>query len=167
MDESRYAIRISHKSRVIIPAKEKETIKSINGKREQATNIDTINGIKTVFKGFFVTKGKNVFRDLINYIIESDYTIAVTDNGWSNDIMAMNYIKHFNKHTEPIGDYRLLILNGHGSHATFQFRKYAHNNKIILLYLPAHTIHKLQPLNIGIFGPQANFYSQKVNRYSQ
>jgi hypothetical protein len=108
-----------------------------------------------------------VFRDLINYIIESDYTIAVTDNGWSNDIMAMNYIKHFNKHTEPIGDYRLLILNGHGSHATFQFRKYAHNNKIILLYLPAHTIHKLQPLNIGIFGPQANFYSQKVNRYSQ
>jgi hypothetical protein len=81
--------------------------------------------------------------------------------------MAINYIKHFNKHTEPIGDYRLLILDGHGSHATFQFRQYAHDNKIILLYLPAHTTHKLQPLDVGIFGPQANFYSQEVDRYFQ
>jgi hypothetical protein len=81
MDESRYAIRISHKSRMIIPAKEKEAIKSINNKREWATNIDTISNIKTASKGFFVIKGKNMLRDLISYIIESDCTVAVTDNG--------------------------------------------------------------------------------------
>jgi hypothetical protein len=122
MDESESAIRISYKSRVIILAKEKETIKSMNRKREWAININTINGIETIFKGFFVTKSKNVLRDLMSYITESGYTIAVTDNGWFNDIMAMNYIKHFNKYTEPIRDYRLLILDGHGNYATFQFR---------------------------------------------
>jgi hypothetical protein len=46
----------------------------------------------------------------MNYIIESGCMVTVTDNGWSNNIMAINYIKHFNKYTEPIGDYRLLIL---------------------------------------------------------
>jgi hypothetical protein len=119
MDESGCVIRISYKSRVIISAKEKEAIKSMNGKREWATNIDTISGIGTAFKSFFVTKGKNVLRDLMSYIIESGCTVTVTDNEWSNDMMAMNYIKYFNKYTEPIGDYRLLILDGHGSHATF------------------------------------------------
>ena len=167
MDESGCAIGISHKSRVIVPAKEKEAIKSMDGKREWATSIDTISGIGTASKGFFITKGKSVLRDLMSFIVESGCTIAVTDNGWSNDMMAMSYIKHFNKHTEPIGDYRLLILDGHGSHAIFQFRKYAHDNRIILLYLPAHTTHKLQPLDIGIFRPQANFYSQEIDQYSQ
>jgi hypothetical protein len=153
MDESGCAIGIFYKSRVIIPVKEKEVIKFMDGKREWATNIDIISGVGTAFKGFFVIKGKNVLRDLINYIIESDCTVAVTDNGWFNDMMVMNYIKYFNKYTEPIGDYRLLILDRYGSHATFQFRKYAHDNKIILLYLPAYTTHRLQLLDVGIFGP--------------
>ena len=122
MDESGYTIGISYKSRVIIPAKEKEAIKSINSKREWATNIDTINSVGTASKGFFIIRGKNVLRDLISYIIESGCMIAVTDNGWFNNMMVMNYIKHFNKYTESIGDYRLLILNEYGSHATFQFR---------------------------------------------
>ncbi len=86
------------------------------------TNINIINGVGTVSKGFFVIRRKNVLRDLMNYIIESGCTIAVTDNRWSNNMMAINYIKHFNKYTEPIGDYRLLILNKYSSHATFQFR---------------------------------------------
>jgi hypothetical protein len=80
MDESEYIIRIFYKSRVIIPIKEKETIKSIDSKREWVINIDTINSVGIAFKDFFVTKDKNVFRNFINYIIESDYTIAVTDN---------------------------------------------------------------------------------------
>ena len=81
MDESGYVIGISYKSRVIIPVKEKKAIKFMNGKREWATNIDIINSVGTVFKGFFVIRGKNVLRDLISYIIELDCTIAVTDNG--------------------------------------------------------------------------------------
>jgi hypothetical protein len=80
MDESGYIIKISYKSRMIIPVKEKEIIKFMNGKREWAINIDIISGVGTAFKDFFVIKDKNVLRDFINYIIELDCTIAVTDN---------------------------------------------------------------------------------------
>ncbi len=66
---------------MIVSVKEKEIIKFINNKREWATNINTINSVKTASKGFFVIRGKNVLRDFMSYIIESGYTIAVTDNG--------------------------------------------------------------------------------------
>jgi hypothetical protein len=81
MDESEYTIGVSHKSRVIIPVKKKKAIKFIDDKREWAINIDIINGVGTASKDFFVTKGKNMLRDLINYIIELNCTIAVTDKG--------------------------------------------------------------------------------------
>ncbi len=80
MDESRYTIRISYKSRVIISVKEKEAIKSMDGKREWVININIINSVGIISKGFFVIRDKNVLRDFISYIIESGYTITVTDN---------------------------------------------------------------------------------------
>ena len=80
MDESRYTIRISYKSRVIISVKEKEAIKSMDGKREWVININIINSVGIISKDFFVIRDKNVLRDFISYIIESGYTITVTDN---------------------------------------------------------------------------------------
>jgi hypothetical protein len=90
MDESGSAIEISYKSRVIVPAKEKKVRKIINSKREWVTNCNTINSVgKISTKGFYITKGKRVFRDLIKLIVESGCTLAVTDNEWSNNFMVL------------------------------------------------------------------------------
>ncbi len=69
-----------------------------------------------------------------------------------------------------MGTYRLLILNKYNSHATFAFTEYAKENNIILLYLPAHSTHRLQSLDIAIFGPLSTYYSNLIkenNRYSE
>ena len=58
-----------------------------------------------------------------------------------------------------------MILDGHSSHATLVFKNLANDNHIILLYLPPHTIHKLQPLDVGMFGPLAQYYSQFVENH--
>ena len=47
----------------------------------------------------------------------------------------------------------LLIMDGHGSHKTKKFRETCEDNNIIPLYLPPHSTHLLQPLDLGIFGP--------------
>jgi hypothetical protein len=47
----------------------------------------------------------------------------------------------------------LLILDGHGSHETITIIDLAAEYNIIVLLLPPHTTHKLQPLDVGIFGP--------------
>jgi len=61
----------------------------------------------------------------------------------------------------------LLILDNYGSHATIAFIDYAYKNKIVLLYLPSYSTHRLQPLDIVIFGPLTTYYSHEVNAYNR
>ncbi len=46
---------------------------------------------------------------------------------------------------------RLLILDGHGSHTTAEFMTMCYLHNVYLLFLPAHTPHVLQPLDLGCF----------------
>ncbi|KIN03439.1 hypothetical protein OIDMADRAFT_117501, partial [Oidiodendron maius Zn] len=54
-------------------------------------------------------------------------------------------LQHFHTHTitRTKGVYRLLILDGHSSHTTFQFIQYYQDYNIISLYLPPHSTHYL------------------------
>ena len=55
-------------------------------------------------------------------------------------------------------DYRMLIVDGHASHVSTEFIQFVRENKIVCLCLPAHSIHLLQPLDIGVFGPLKQNY---------
>ncbi|KAF8236740.1 hypothetical protein L208DRAFT_1250668, partial [Tricholoma matsutake] len=52
--------------------------------------------------------------------------------------------------------------DSHNSHCTFTFCKYAADNKIIIVCLPSHTTHALQPCNISAFGPLAQSWKCMV-----
>ena len=61
--------------------------------------------------------------------------------------------------------YRLLILDGHGSHVTIDFINYCDRNKILLTILPPHSTHTLQPLDVVIFKPLSTAYSKELTTY--
>ncbi len=63
--------------------------------------------------------------------------------------------------------YRLLILDGHNSHCTYAFCKYAADHRIIVVCLPSHTTHALQPCDVGVFGPVASAWKSEVNKVSR
>ena len=48
---------------------------------------------------------------------------------------------------------RLLIMDGHGSHTTDDFMFLCFQHQIYLLFLPPHTSHVLQPLDLSVFSP--------------
>ena len=52
-----------------------------------------------------------------------DWVVAVSNNGWTTDELGLEWVKHFDRHTKTctVGAWRLLILDGHGSHATPEF----------------------------------------------
>jgi hypothetical protein len=52
-----------------------------------------------------------------------------------------------------VGRYHLLILDSHRSHLTPGFNKAYKDNNIITIYMPTHSSHLLQPLDVGCFGP--------------
>ena len=57
----------------------------------------------------------------------------------------------------------LLIFDGHGSHLSEKFHQLAMANNIHILCLPPHTTHRLQPLDVGIFGPLGNAFSRRCD----
>jgi hypothetical protein len=63
--------------------------------------------------------------------------------------------------------YRLLILDGHNSHCTYRFCKFAADHRILVVCLPSHTTHALQPCDIGVFGPLSACWKAEVNKASQ
>ena len=85
----------------------------------------------------------------------------MSENGWTDDVLCKEWFtKSFvSQATEcrktsanpdaPI----LLIYDGHGSHDKYALIQEAMDNNIYLLCLLPHTTHKLQPLDVGIFGP--------------
>jgi hypothetical protein len=61
-----------------------------------------------------------------------------------------------------VGKYRLLILDGHGSHATPEFDQFCVEKSIITLCMPAHSSHLLQPLDVGCFSALKRAYRKQV-----
>jgi DDE superfamily endonuclease len=76
----------------------------------------------------------------------------------------MDWINHFNIHTKDrvMGTHRLLILDGHGSHATPEFDAFCTENSIVTICMPPHTSHIVQPLDVGCFGALKTIYGQLV-----
>ena len=54
-------------------------------------------------------------------------------------------------HKKAVGEYHLLICDGHDSHITGQYIGHYMDHKIVLMILPPHSSHLTQPLDIGIF----------------
>jgi DDE superfamily endonuclease len=60
--------------------------------------------------------------------------------------------------------WRLLILDGHGSHASIKFMRICLQNRIQLLYLPPHSSHILQPCDVGVFAPVKRRYRNELSK---
>jgi len=89
-------------------------------------------------------------------------------SGWTNNDIGLAWLKQvFDRETKAKAkrSYRLLILDGHGSHVTMDFIKYCDDNKILLAILPPHSTHTLQPLDVCLFGPLATAYSSELSTF--
>ena len=92
---------------------------------------------------------------------------ASTKNGWSCDQLGLQWLqKVFEPHTqEKAGNRRrLLIVDGHSSHVNLKFIEWADSHRIILMILPPHSTHRLQPLDVSLFSPLATAYSNQITQ---
>ena len=138
------------------------------GNRDWVTTIECINASGWCLPPFVILSGKQHQASWYHHI-PIDWVLAVSDNGWTTDELGVEWVKHFNRYTAPRthGVYRLLILDGHSSHATPEFDQYCTENKIITLCMPAHTSHLLQPLDVGCFSPLKRAYGHEIQELAR
>lgn len=92
---------------------------------------------------------------------------STSTNGWSCDELGARWLTDvFDRHTkEKAGNRRrLLIVDGHSSHINMKFINLCDERRILLLVLPPHTTHRLQPLDVACFSPLARYYTNELNK---
>jgi len=77
-------------------------------------------------------------------------------SGWMDYELFIKYMDHFIKfaklsETNPL----LLLVDGHGhsSHKSLSLIDFAREKYITIVTFPPHTSHRLQPLDLTVFGP--------------
>ena len=138
------------------------------GNREWITAIIAISASGSILPPQIILAGKKHQSQWYS-AIPKEYRISMSDNGWTNDDLGFEWLQEmFEKHTsETAGRYRLLILDGHSSHATANFDHFCMERRIIPLYMPPHSSHLLQPLDISCFAPLKHYYGQKIRERAQ
>jgi len=88
--------------------------------------------------------------------------IALSESGWIDNELGLKWIKEcFEPETRwsQNREWRMLIFDGHASHITTKAIEFCAAHQIMLLYLPPHSIHLLQPC---IFEPLLLAYKKGV-----
>ncbi|KAI0995965.1 hypothetical protein K3495_g12216 [Podosphaera aphanis] len=149
MDETGLALGACSNSRVLSsPLNHKAYVKSPNT-RKWVSIMETASTSGRWLRSAVIFKGQ-----LPNF----------SENGWTSNSVGLAWLGQiFIPESTPTQyDYRLLLLDGHGSHADVEFMWTCYQNKIAFLYLPAHTSHILQPLDLAPFSAVKSKYRQEI-----
>jgi hypothetical protein len=162
IDEKGIMIGVLAKLKVICSHKHKKTRTTQQGSREWVSLIECISSDGRVLSPYVIFKAKHLLKDWYNeFQQDGGGTIAVSDRGWTDDELCMEWFKIvFEPETLKVkkGEYRMLLFDGHGSHLTREVVSFCLKKKIILLCLPSHSTHILQPCDVGAFRPLADAY---------
>jgi hypothetical protein len=165
-DETGFLIGMIASGMVVTGTDRRGRPKSVQpGNREWITVIQAINAAGWAIQPFIIGGGQ---YHLANWYRESnlpgDWAIATSQNGWTDNEIGLEWLKHFNRCTSnrSVGSYRLLILDGHESHHSVDFERYCEEHKIITLCMPPHSSHLLQPLDVGYFNLLKSAYGREI-----
>ncbi|KAK5995541.1 MFS-type transporter clz9 [Cladobotryum mycophilum] len=147
----------------------RQTIKKQPGTRCWTTIIECISATGRALSPLVVFKGQTVqqqwFPDEMSFL--ANWQFAATSKGWTNNETAVAWLREvFIPQTRNRSSPRvLLVVDGHGSHTTDDFMYECYRNNIYILFLPPHTSHVLQPLDISIFSPVKTAYRRAIEKY--
>lgn len=127
--------------------------------------MECINGVGDDLPPVLILSGIQQLEPWYNNDLDGNVAITVAETGFNNDWISLKWIRHFEKFSaqKQQGAWRLLLLDGYGSHHIYEVVKFCEDHKIIPFGMPSHTTHLLQPLDVGVFQPLKHWHSEAVN----
>jgi hypothetical protein len=176
MDEKGFLIGVLSKMKRIFSRRRYEEggIKQLiqDGNREWITTIATICADGTALSpGLIYQATTGLIQDTWLQDFDPDIQscfFASSPSGWTNDELGYQWlVQIFDRETKgkALRDYRLLILDGHGSHINMKFIDFCDRNRILLAIYPPHSTHTLQPLDVCLFRPLSQAYSNDLAKF--
>jgi len=144
---------------VVGTADHKALKKKEPGGRTWTSFVECISATGRFLPPLVIFKGK---KDMRPY---KKWHFTATPKGWIDNKTALKWLrKVFIPLTRPArpSQKRLLIIDGHGSHVTVDYMWETYSNTIHIIYLPAHTSHVLQPLDLSCFSVLKKAYRTRL-----
>ena len=138
--------------------------RGVGVKRTLVTAIECISADGRCLSPLFIWPSLTHRSDWTTYATPG-WHFACSASGYSNsDIILDWYRRVFDPQTRSRakGCPRILINDGFGAHESLEVFQFCHDNNIILCRLPPYTSHKLQPCDVGLFGPLKAAYREQV-----
>jgi hypothetical protein len=177
MDEKGFLIGILGRSKRLFSRgmwERKEVTAALqDGEREFVTCLATICADGSALPPGLIFAALGGLRDTWVAGIEAgkhEVFCCTSPTGWSNNEIGLSWLEQvFQRATKEKAkrDYRLLIVDGHGSHLTMDFINYCDSHRIILAILPPHSTHTLQPLDVVMFKALSSAYSNALSDHLQ
>ena len=164
-DEVGFQMGVAATCKVVTASERRHAPKMVQpGDREWASVIQGVNAQGWAIPPLIILKGRYHLSSWYDETLPRDWVITVSENGWTTNEIGLQWIQHFEQHTNQrtTGAWRLLILDGHESHNSIQFRELCAEKKIITLCMPPHSSHLLQPLDVACFAPLKKAYGHQV-----
>ena len=88
-----------------------------------------------------------------------------SSNGWiTADLFAEKVLPHFKKHAKPdLNNRHLLFVDNHSSHISVEAVEFCRREGIVMVTFPPHCSHRLQPLDVSVYGPFKAAYNRALN----
>ncbi|KAL1953725.1 hypothetical protein VTO42DRAFT_2324 [Malbranchea cinnamomea] len=137
------------------------------GNTEWVTIVEGVNATGWSLPPLIILTGKRHQASWYENRLPETWRIETSEPGWINEKLGLIWLKEvFDKGTpaRTMGQYGLLILDGHGSHNGPEFDQFCLENSIIPLYMPGHSSHLLQPLDVGCYSPLKQVYKKEVEK---
>ncbi|XP_043471657.1 uncharacterized protein LOC122504561 [Leptopilina heterotoma] len=135
---------------------------------ERGTNVTvvvSITGAGNTVPPFFLFPRKNMKSIFIENSPPGSIEFA-NECSWKTVADFLVFLQQFIKFTSASKDNPLLlIMDNHVSHVSIEAIDLCVDNGITVLTLPPHCSHRMQPLDVSVFGPVKKTYAVKVHEW--
>lgn len=133
---------------------------------ETTTLCCAINAGGTYIPPFFIFPRVFMKDSFMNGTSPGAKGVASKSGYMNTELFATEYLPFFIRHSHCSPDKPvLLILDNHTSHVSIEAVDLCKRSGIVLLTLPPHTSHKLQPLDRCVFGPLKTYFNKAIDNW--
>lgn len=148
-------LTICQKPQKMVAEKGKRCVATLTSaeKGRTVTVICCVNGAGMYIPPMMIFPRVRMKPELIDKAPNGTIGVA-TKTGWVNEEKFLQWFDHFINHVQPKSRDRpvILIMDGHSSHTkNLLLIDKAKQNNVILIALPSHCTHRMQPLDVSVF----------------
>jgi len=135
---------------------------------ERGTNVTlafAVNAAGQSIHPFFIFPKKNMQNSWMAKASPGTVGVA-NESGWMDAKTFTKYLGHFIKHAHASkSSPTLLLLDSHTSHLSIEVIDMAIDAGITMLSFPPHCTHRMQPLDVTVYGPFKTMFSRQCQNW--